>query len=510
MKKEPKNNNIDKYLTTIKEKPEGRVKKFFRKIDEILSKKWLVKGSTTILLILIIFAIYMGVTVLLDKVTLPEVDCTTDKVYSLSEETKTKISNLDKNIKITLINYSSDSTLKSTVDKYRALNKKIEVEVIDDLTTRNDIAEKYSLQSGDNLIIINCGDKETTLSENDLYEMDYTTYSSVDRTEEAITNAIVDVISDVKPKIYFMNNHTMYASSYFTTLMQSLKDDANEIDTIDLFANLVVPEDCDLLVITTLKEDITETEKNSILDYIDNGGEILVLTGASLTGEEFPLFNQVLDAYGVKIEDGVIFEGNKSNMLNNYPDIIIANVPSNSTTKNIEMNLTACLVDASSITYETDEERVDELGVEYESLITTTSSAFIRTNLNISSASRTSEDSEAGSFTVGLLATKKVGDKTSKLVVYSTEFIGMDRAIPFGNTSYYAINLYNNKDIVANTVAYLNEREDTITIRKNYDTVTYTVTQAQHNVILAIIFTVPVVIIVIGIIVWIVRRKRNK
>ena len=48
-----------------------------------------------------------------------------------------------------------------------------------------------------------------------------------------------------------------------------------------------------------------------------------------------------------------------------------------------------------------------------------------------------------------------------------------------------------------------------ITIRKDTETSAYTVTQSQNIIILSIIFAIPVMIIIVGIIVWQVRRRRK-
>ena len=66
-----------------------------------------------------------------------------------------------------------------------------------------------------------------------------------------------------------------------------------------------------------------------------------------------------------------------------------------------------------------------------------------------------------------------------------------------------------NKDLVLNSIAYLSDREEDITVRKSIGTVTYTATEQEHRIILAIITAVPVLIIIIGIIVWIVRRRKK-
>lgn len=52
---------------------------------------------------------------------------------------------------------------------------------------------------------------------------------------------------------------------------------------------------------------------------------------------------------------------------------------------------------------------------------------------------------------------------------------------------FYAYEFYNNKDLALNSISYLTGREDTILIRKDTETSTYTVTENQQRIILTII-----------------------
>ncbi len=70
-----------------KEKQSENPKKFFQKVGMELKKKWLINGTKTIILVVIIVAIYIGINILLGNVVLPEIDCTQNKIYSLSQET---------------------------------------------------------------------------------------------------------------------------------------------------------------------------------------------------------------------------------------------------------------------------------------------------------------------------------------------------------------------------------------------------------------------------------------
>lgn len=480
----------------------------FQKIETTVKKKWLINGTKTIILVAIVIAIYIGINILLEKVVLPEIDCSENKIYSLSQESKDKLGNIENDINITLINYSNYISVIKFAERYKELNSHIKIEKVDDLSARADLMQKYSLNPTDNLIIIKSGENEKTLRDSDLYTYDYTTYDQIDITEEAITNAIMDVITVEKPKIYFMSNHTMYNTQYFTTIMEAMRKEANEVETIDILAKGGIPEDCDTLVISTLKEDLTEQEKDKIIAYIKNGGELLLLTGPNINNVNLTNFQKVLDEYGITIEKGVVFEGSSANMVSGYPDFVIEETGSTSLTQNLNMTMSLCLVDAAKITF--NEEKLEELKVEHEVLATTTEKAFVRTNLTQTSPTRTAEDGEQEACTVAAVATKTIEEgKTSKLIIYANELFAMDMQVQINGYTMSTIDLYNNKDLILNSVAYLNERENTMTIRKNYDTVKYTVTEQQNIIIMTIIFVLPVIIIVAGIIVWQARRRKK-
>jgi len=488
---------------------ESNEKQLIVKKNKESKGKWLVSGLVTLLLIIIIFYINILANIGLNKIILPEFDLTENRVYSLAEETESKLKNLGSKVIIKLINYEDGDNVIKFAEKYVILNKNINIERINDLASRKDIMEKYSLDATDKLIVISSGESETTLSEYDLYTYDYSTYETIDTTEEAFTNAIVEVTTKDKPKIYFINNHVEYdATKYFNTIMSSMEDDANEVETLDILKTGNVPEDCDTLVITTLSEDITEFEKDKILEYINKGGELLILNGPDIEGKDLPNYQEILNQYGITIEEGVIFEGDSSNMLYGYPDFIIEEMQNSSLTEKLNMNLSICLADAASI--KINEDKLEELNVEYEALAYTSETAYRRTDLTINSSSRTSSDSEEEKYLLGAVINKNIDENIkSKLIIFGNELFASDMQIALDGYDYYINELYNNADIVLNSIAYLNEREDTITIRKSFDTVTYTATELQHNIIIAIIFILPLIIIIIGIIVWQVRRRKK-
>ena len=220
-----------------------------------------------------------------------------------------------------------------------------------------------------------------------------------------------------------------------------------------------------------------------------------------------PNFDQILAQYGITLEYGAILEQDNSKMLYDTPNMLVEQA-SASFMANIDMALKSFMVSPGNIQF-ADETKLEELGVTYETIVSTSESSFIRTDFNQTSTSRTDKDSEEGSYIIGAHVTKEISDdKSSQLIIYSDETFASTSQLVIGFQYINAVNLYNNKDVVLNSVSHLTERDDTITIRKTDETETYTVTDQEDVIIKTIIFVVPVLVIVVGITVWIYRRRK--
>ena len=481
------------------------------KIIEIIKKKWLRETFLTILLIAIIFSIYFLINFVNEKLNLQDIDMTADKIYSISEATETKLKDLNKPVKIELINLSDYTYISDFADKYNNINSNITVERIDDLSTRLDLVNKYNLELTDSLIRISSGERETVLSVYDLFTYDYTTYEQIDLTEEKITNAIIEVTIENKPKIYFLEGHNQYSSAYFQILKQDLVSEANDVDSLNILVKGSVPEDCDCLVITSLKEDLTEMEKDKIIEYSNKGGKILLLADANILNVDLTNFNQILDLYGFRISDGLLIEQDTSKMIYGSPEFIISEIePYSAITGDSKMNLNVCVIDSARIDFK-DEDTLNSLKVTYSPLAKTSESAFIRTNIYIQTFNKTMQDEDAPESIVGALVTRTLdNDNKAEMIVFSSSTFATNQQINITNDyAVYANRLCNNDDVVKNSVSYLTQRTDTITIRKDSESTTYDVTESQHGVIVAIIFITPIIIIGIGIVVWQIRRRKK-
>lgn len=481
-----------------------------KKIIEIIKKKWLRSVILTILLFAIIICAFLGISYLVENANITDLDFTEDKIYSISQATKDKLQNLDQTVKITV--YNMYEYVNDFANKYAALSNNIEVEQLENLNSKTEWKTEYGLEDTTAFIAIQSETKTKILYEYNLYTYNYTTGEEIDLTEEAITNGILDVITNEKPKIDFLTGHNLYPNTYFNYLEESLNSEANEVEYIDILKIGSVPEDCKLLVITALKEDITEKERDEILKYINKGGEILLLLDPNINKIETPNFQKILDEYGIANSEGIIIEGDSNNMISGAPNFIIAKIDESSEIiKNINMELNLCMLNAGKLNFVSEEE-LQNRNIELQTIATVSDKAFYRTDLTSNNLSKIESDEDAANSTIAAILTKTIDEEnSSKLIVFANTVFATNTQIPVSSQYYmYAINIYNNEDIILNSVSYLTGREENITIRKTSQAVTtYDVTALQERIVTIIIYAIPFAIIMFGIVIWQIRRRKK-
>ena len=61
-------------------------------------KKWLIKGTTTFAIIMILISLFLLISTLMQKLDLKPIDLTPEKTYTLTKESIEKISKVEKNV----------------------------------------------------------------------------------------------------------------------------------------------------------------------------------------------------------------------------------------------------------------------------------------------------------------------------------------------------------------------------------------------------------------------------
>ena len=71
-----------------------------------IKKRWLVSSTNTILLIAIIIAIVILVNSIVQSWELTPIDCTSNKQYTITEESKNRVADIDTQVNVFMVGYS--------------------------------------------------------------------------------------------------------------------------------------------------------------------------------------------------------------------------------------------------------------------------------------------------------------------------------------------------------------------------------------------------------------------
>lgn len=491
-----------------------------KKIKEPLSlrikKKWVKSKPTTILLVLILIATFMALNLWIQSIDLAQIDVTENKIYSLTENSKKEISNIDKTVKIYAYGYNEDSTLVDLLKQYCRENEHFSYEILTEESNKSKV-EEYGLSEDYPVVIVEVDDSSTMIDANtEFYSYDYTTGQEVDLTEQTITNTILNLAIKEKPKVYILKGHGEYSESEMSVLVTYLGNEAYEYETINLLNETEIPEDCNILLMMSPTSDLLDNETTMILNYINNGGNIIYAKDTEENGKEYPNYQKILDNYGLTVINGYVYETSSTATVSGYPNIVMPQIEAYSDiTSQIYSDGGYLLLPYAQKVSKADEDTATSLNVEYETLLTSSENSYYVTDVstNISEVTSTAEQ---GSSDLAIIATKTINpdaeetqQKKSKILVIGNGMFISDTVVSVISQNYPISFIGNNKDFMMNSIAYLTDRTDTLTIRKEMNTSTYAPTEQQDTIVKLIIFGVPILIIVIGIIVWN-RRKRKR
>ena len=279
------------------------------------------------------------------------------------------------------------------------------------------------------------------------------------------------------------------------------------------------PTDCDILAILNPKEDITESQAELIRNYANNGGNLLICALAPNEGE-FTNFQSVLDLYGVKINKGLLYEGNSNNYLayqnrQKLPYALITGYSSANpiTSEFSKSNNNQMIIMPWSQSLTIDEVTEENVTVTNSDIVMTSSNCYNIPDITNGVTDETIKSLEQSTYTIGseLTRTIKDGDtsKESKLVIYANNSFFLDSYKDANIEIPLMSRVPGNVNISMNTFAELGEETDLITARKAANVTEFQNTESEDRVVKLIIFGIPVLIIILGIVIWNYRRKKR-
>ena len=336
-------------------------------------------------------------------------DLTRNGVFTLSDATLELLNGLESDVSLYVVEEtgSSDMRLKELAERYDAASDNITADVI----TAANAAYYTGTELSAGTVIVANEQYHVVLEYTDLYEMEYSTqgyYQTLTdyslKAEDSINGAIISVNADL-PIAYYLSGHGETAAE--AGVQAILTDSGYHTRALYLSELKTVPEDCALIICNAPQIDLTETEADLLIDYIDNGGSFFLVTDM-----KYPFGSQlarVAEHAGLHISAGIIMEGDAGYMFGaDYPYYLLPEVNAEVLMQfapDAPIPHNALIAVAHAI------ETKENADFEHYSIMKTSASAYIKPDAYVDGVIEYVEGDVTGPFSVAVAAENDMGGK---------------------------------------------------------------------------------------------------
>lgn len=467
-------------------------------------KKQFKNGNYSFALIAIVLVIVILVNLLVAQIPTKyrKIDATATDIFVLSDTTKEILHNLDKDVTIYTIAQIGNENMyvENFVELYMKESSHIKHETVDPILNPQFI-EDYGENLSQGSLMVECGTAHDGIELNDMFietEDSATAKTSITGIdcEGLITSAIVRLTGDSTPKLYEVSGHeetdlTKKQGSYITR--QNI-----DVLSFDFSKENTIPEDADMLLFNMPMKDLTDAQKEQVLQFMDDGKSVMVIMDTSRVkiANRLTNFDEVMAKAGVGVEYKTVLEGDTDYWLQkNSPYFSKVQLQKHSATNTcIEEERIIGVAMPDNIIL-TDEDNTD---LKIEPLAQSSSTAYMK---------------EQGSSTMSQLAGDKTGTFTYGMAITNTATNG--RMLLYTSRSFVESTSNttldeNNMQLFVSSVRWLaGQTEDVMIPIKSLYPANLVVSQKQvavYTVIVVVVF--PALVLGYGLVIWNRRRKR--
>ncbi|MGN1131675.1 MAG: Gldg family protein [Ruminococcus sp.] len=512
-----------------KDKKPSKIKKILH--SRKFARGWLFAAVIAVFLACVI-AVNVIVSVLENRFPALTFDITSSNMFELQDETKKLCDSLEKDIQLYLLtdedtfksydSYYSTAYFTQTNQLFKEIagrSSHIKFDYVD-VSSNPSFSSEYSnlnltTSGADTILIVDAGDdkyKGYTISDLFVLETDDSGYQTITGTqvEQTVCTAILGLTKKNTAKACFITssgimaeNKSSSGESTYTALKKLLKNQAYDTATVDIDSNQKIPTDCDVLLLVAPTQDVSETGLEKIEDFLDTAKKtnktFVYVPNPFKVEDGTPNLDSFLETQGIIVGDSMVYEQSDKYLSSMYPD-----------------DHTLSLYDYDSEDFTSGIDTATKILMGYTRPITFTEGSNAVSLLNSSDKADTlpfTAESESD-------IVEGNGEPISGAAINQSEVTDgvYKNTVVIG--SYYALSedflntytQYNNANYFVNMFNVLTENEgETVVITSAQASDTSLGLQSEsQTTIPSIIFlgVLPIGILVLGIVIWAVRRKK--
>lgn len=447
-------------------------------------------GLTAIISIVAVLGILVLLNFIADRQAV-RWDLTKTKSYSLSDQTVKVLEEINEQVDVRAFFSKSDANYeiaKDRLDHYSDLNRNIKVEFIDP-DEKPSLAQQYNI----------------TRYETTVFTMGDRTEETIGTAESDFTSALLKLTKNERKKIYFLEGHNeksigeMTNESY-SVLKEALDRENYEVAALNLLTDGKVPEDAAVVVMAGPRVSLLENEVNALKDYLNNNGKLLALIDPPSDLEADLNFGSLFSDWGIELKSGLLIDS-ENYFMTDPGSPVVQQWESHQITEGLPF---VFFLRARGIA----EKDVPE-NITIEALAKTSGKSWLETDLASEQVIFNEGQDEAGPLNIAVAVSEQVESSEEDKPTDGT------RIVVIGDSDF-ASNIYSeslgNQDLLLNAINWLAQDEELISIRpKETEQVALNLTNAQIRYIFyTSVVAMPLVVIIIGIGVFVFRRKLKK
>ena len=459
----------------------------FRQIVGFFSKRSSQLGANAMILSAAVIAILVVLNFLSYRHA-KRFDMTSEKLFSLSDQTHKIVGGLQKDVTIARFGRSpaapEDQRFGDLMTEYKHLSSHFQFKDVNP-QEKPEVAKEYGAKHvGD--VIVAAGQDKVNLEPG----------PDGSFSESDITNTILKVTRDTVKTVCFVTGHgekslTDGGVDGYAQIGENLKKETYATNSINLVTGSGIPSDCDVLVIAGPTKPLFPQETAMVAKYLDAGGKVLI----EVDPETDPKLDSVFQSWNINVGNNVVIDASgMGQLLGTGPEIpLVVEYGDSPITKSLQRQMTYFPVARTASI--ADKSKSEPSAVE---LLKTSPRSFTKAKLEHTVKYDPKTDT-LGPLSLGVAASKKVGDQSARLVVIGDSDFATNQVLGGPGSD---------GDLFLNSINWLAQDENMISIRPKPETSRRIALTLGQSTALAWIdrFFLPGIVILVGISIWWKRR----
>ena len=475
----------------------------WREIAKVFSRRQARYGTLAGVSVLVVLGILIAINYIGSRQN-KRWDLTANKQFSLSDQTKGIVAKLDAPMQMMVFAQEPEfQRYRDKLNEYQYASKQVTTEYVDP-DKKPTIAKQNQIQQYGTIVINYKGRTERVTTDN----------------EQDVTNAIIKVVSGQQKKIYFTQGHGERDKDGserdgYNAIAAALGRENYTLEKLVLAQQGAVPDDASVVIVAGPKIDFFPNEIDALKKYLDKQGKLLLMIDPPDKPDSPPVTNLIALAHdwGVDLGNDIVVDvSGMGRLIGTDASVpVVASYPSHAVTKNGSFSFLTAYPMARSATPVSGGVN----GHTAQAFLETGPRSWAETDtkalLTTGQVKFDENKDKKGPVTIGSAVSAAAAAPPTAKPEDASAPKPETRVAVVGDSDFAAnggLGIQGNRDLFMNTVGWLSQQENLISIRpKDADDrrVTLTATQ-QANLNWLSLLVIPGFIFATGVYTWWRRR----